>query len=519
MTSEPEAPESLSRPVFAALLIAATAIAAFQVRSFWAYAQDDAFITFAYARHWIETGRALYRPDETVIGYSNPLWMAISAAMYAALGADRILVAMRAVSFLALVSLCVTTPLAARRLGARRVAQAACVLLPALTTAFALHVNSGLETVLETALVSFAAWRLLPDDEGRIDALSGLLALALAAIARFDGMFPFALGLTYVAWNGWRRKDMRSAVAILAALAIYGVYVDATFAAYGIWTPNTVVAKMSAAYPASVRLAEGVRYLHGADQALGLRFLVSGFLLLLWYRRDLAVLFCAALAALFLAKSVAVGGDAMMGFRFVAPALPVMFALAAAGFSNLWVNHPKVGAVGVVVLTAACVVSLQWIAPAQPEAVTQVKKARFNAELVAGYIDIARAFEPFCREGDELATDVAGTFAFFTNCRVLDTWGLNSAEIARRGRAPDGVRFTSFGVVAPEVALERKARYILPYPPVPMPRAWPREKALASVFPAPFYVNRREMAEYDLVAVKTPRGVFSFFQRRQIPES
>ncbi|MCL4235248.1 MAG: hypothetical protein KJ042_12105, partial [Deltaproteobacteria bacterium] len=320
MTSESEAPESLSRPVFAALLIAATAIAAFQVRSFFAYAQDDAFITFAYARHWIEMGRAVYRPDETVIGYSNPLWMAISTAMVASFGAERLLVAMRTVSFLALVSLCVTTPLAARRLGAGPIGQAACVLLPALTTAFALHVNSGLETVLETALVMFAAWRLLPDDEGRIDALGGIVALAFTAITRFDGMFPLALGLTYVAWNGWRRRDMRAAVAILAALAIYGVYVDATFAAYGTWTPNTVVAKMSAAYPASVRLSEGARYLRDADQALGLRYLVSGFLLLLWFRRDLSVLFGAALAALFLATSAAVGGDAMMGFRFVAPA-------------------------------------------------------------------------------------------------------------------------------------------------------------------------------------------------------
>ncbi|MCL4236599.1 MAG: hypothetical protein KJ042_19015, partial [Deltaproteobacteria bacterium] len=242
-------------------------------------------------------------------------------------------------------------------------------------------------------------------------------------------------------------------------------------------------------------------------------------LLLLWFRRDLAVIFCAARAGLLHATRAAVGGDAMMGFRFVAPALPVMFALAAAGFSKLWMNRTTVGRGAVTVLLAACVTSLQWIAPISSAADIQVKKARFNAELVAGYIGMAHAFEPLCREGDELATDVAGTFAFFTNCRVLDTWGLNSAEIARRGRAPDGVRFTSFGVVAPEVALERKVRYILPYPPVPMPRAWPREQALASIFPAPFYVNRPEMAEYDLVAIKTPGGDFSFFQRRQIPAS
>ncbi len=517
MTSEPEARESLARPVFAALVIVATAIAAFQVRSFWVYAQDDAFITFAYARHWVETGRALYRPDETVIGYSNPLWMMVSAAMYAVIGADRLLVAMKVVSFFALVSLFITTPLAARRLGAGRVGQGVCVVMPALATMFALHVNSGLETMLETALVTFAAWRLLPNDDGRIDALGGLVVLALTAITRFDGMFPFALGLAYVAWDGWRRRDRRAAVAMLASLAIYGVYVDASFATYGTWTPNTVVAKMSAAYPFSMRLAEGVKYLRGADSALGLKYLAVGCAALLYFRRTLAVVFVGALAGLFLAKSVAVGGDAMMGFRFVAPALPLVFAMAAAGFSLWWAKTTAIFRVAIVLCALACVVSVQWILPIGSDADAQVKKAHFNAELVAGYIDMARAFEPLCRDSDELATDVAGTFAYFTNCRVLDTWGLNSVEIARRGRAADPARFTSFGVVAPEVALERKVRFILPYPPVPMPRAWPREKALASIFPSPYYVDRPEMADYDVIALKTPKGEFSFFQARQTP--
>lgn len=517
MTSDRAARETLSRQVFAALLIAAAAIAALQVRSFRAYAQDDAFITFAYARHWVDWGRAVYRPDETVIGYSNPLWMAISAAMYAVVGAERLLAAVRVVSFLALLSLCVTIPLAARRLGARGITQAACVLIPAVATAFALHVNSGLETVLEAALVMFAAWRLIPDDQERIDALGGLVALALVAMVRFDGIFPLALGLAYVSWDGWRRKDRRAVMAILAALAVYGVYVDSTFAVYGTWTPNTVVAKMSAAYPVSVRLSEGVRYLRGADSALGLKFLAAGCVALWWFRRDRSVAFVSALAALFLAKSVAVGGDAMMGYRFVAPALPVMCALAAAGASNLWATSSHFVRGVVVVVAVACVASLQWVAPITTVADTQVSKARFNAELVEGYVATARAFEPLCRDGDELATDVAGTFAYFTNCRVLDTWGLNSAEIARRGRAPEGTRFTSFGVVAPEVALERRVRFILPYPPVPMPRAWPRAKALASIFPSPWYADRPEMAEYDLVAVETPSGEYSFLQRRQNP--
>jgi hypothetical protein len=140
--------------------------------------------------------------------------------------------------------------------------------------------------------------------------------------------------------------------------------------------------------------------------------------------------------------------------------------------------------------------------------------ARDQAYIAAGFLRGALVFRHVCRPQDELATDVAGVFAYWGDCRVLDTWGLNSRAIARRGRPRNATRFETYGVVAPEIVLERRPRFILPFPPVPMAIALSKTQVLARVFPEGFFVNRPEMDGYELRVLQVPSGRFAYLERR-----
>ncbi len=71
----------------------------------------------------------------------------------------------------------------------------------------------------------------------------------------------------------------------------------------------------------------------------------------------------------------------------------------------------------------------------------------------------------------------------------------------------------TFGVVAPEVLLERRPELLVPFPPVPMAVPWGRERVIAGLFPGGFYVGRPELDAYRRAVVGTPNGRFAFLIR------
>ncbi|MCZ7586323.1 MAG: hypothetical protein M5R36_25020 [Deltaproteobacteria bacterium] len=377
--------------------------------------------------------------------------------------------------------------------------------------------NSGLETNLYALLTAAGFLALVRGLESERFAPGPGLALFLAAtLTRFDGFAPFGLAIAAAAVAGWRRGERKTAlVSIFAVVAVYAAYLGWRFYYYGSILPNTAIAKVNAAYPAGMRLAAGWEYLRDGILGMHLYLLIPGFLLFLWLDRKRTIAwFAAALVGWYGAKSVLVGGEAMPGFRFLVGGLPLLTAGAAAGYGRLRevtarLSGPAVAATAL----AAFAVGAQWMRPVTTVGEVEMARARGNARLVVGYTEIARGFENICTGKTELATDVAGLFAFYTDCLVLDTWGLNSREITRRGRAFDPNRFTTFGVVAPEVVLERRSEMILPYPPVPMPEAKSREEAIRDIFPAPFFVNRKGMDAYGRAVLETANGRYAYLVR------
>jgi hypothetical protein len=63
------------------LVILALAIFYFHARIYWAWTEDDAFITFRYARNLASGHGFVFNPGERVEGYSNFVWVLLMAAV------------------------------------------------------------------------------------------------------------------------------------------------------------------------------------------------------------------------------------------------------------------------------------------------------------------------------------------------------------------------------------------------------------------------------------------------------
>lgn len=501
------------RIAWAAALAVAAGLFAAHAGRFAGYAQDDAFISFTYARNLVEHGALVYRADERTIGYSNPLWVLMSAPVYAVVGSDRLLASMQLLSTLAGAALAAATGLAARRLGAGRGLAALAALATASVSALAMQAQSGLETLLFALLLLLGFLALAPALTGVRSPHLGIALLLAAAFTRSEGIVYLTMALTALGLA--RPRDPALRRALLGSAASLAAALGFALLVHGTVVPNTAIAKLGADYPLAVRWTAGLVYAVDAVGAVPVGWLLPLAASALWSaRRSPAARFAGLLAVAPWVESVLVGGDAMPGFRFVVPGLPLLAALAAAGGTALARRLQRyVAGALTVTLFALFALGAQWLAPRSTVAAAEVAAAARNARLVAGYVEVAKGMSALCAGGEELATDVAGAFAFFTDCRVLDTWGLASSEIARRGRAYAGKPFVTFGVVAPEVLLERRPAYLLPYPPIPMARPWERERALAALFPAGFYLGRPELSDYARAVLTTPNGRFAFLVR------
>lgn len=505
---------ALKRALFGATMLLSFAVLGWQCLRFSTYAQDDAYISFAYGKNLAEHGRLVYRLDEAVEGYTNFLWTALSAGAYAAVGKSSVLSAMRALSACAAAGLLGVVAIANRARSRAWVTLAAPLSL-ASVTALAMHVNSGLETVL-FALSITAGFALL---RSAIRAGSppwpGLLCFLAAALTRFDGFVPLGAALL-AAWLSFRKGDRRHLRAVIAVGGLYVIYFLWRAWYYDSLWPNTVTAKLSTDHSTKVRLEAGLTYLTQGIESLGLYWLLPGCALWAWRsRRDWGELLGTALIGWFAFQSVSVGGDAMLGFRFLFPAVPIALIQGLAGYDERLRALPRGAGTWLSIAAAAGFIAwAQWVFPLTQVGVWQVSVARRAGFTIDGFRRVAQAFSSVCRPEDELATDVAGVFAYFTDCRILDMWGLASREVARRGRAPDPRAFTTYGVVAPEVALERSVRFLLPFPPIPSARRMSREKAIASIFPDQFFKGRPEMAAYTLKELSIAPWSYAYFDRQ-----
>jgi hypothetical protein len=212
---------------------------------------DDAAITAAFARTWVDTGRIALTPGSQVVeGFSSVAWFLLLTPGYLIRGYPEFgLIWMKT---LAAVFLLLAVEriyrIAVREFCSREAGVVAAVLLAWCFTSDQ-EVKNGMEMNL-AAFLLLLLFELLRKEEqrGRVVLASGVGGLLL--LTRFE--MPFMLGLLFCGvWVSSRRREdkVRELLWVMVAIGLcFGAIEIWRYHVFGVWMPNTVYAKQWAPY-------------------------------------------------------------------------------------------------------------------------------------------------------------------------------------------------------------------------------------------------------------------------------
>ena len=316
------------------------------------YLDDVEMVAMRYGRNLAEGLGLVWNPGERVEGFSNPAWVLVMAAVHAAGAPDRLAALfVKAIAWgLACAVLLLAVRLRRRLAGPDDWADAALLLMLAMNADVVFWAANGFETPLLTALLLWLLTRVI-DEADRDGVTAGtLLATGALGLVRSDAHLLIAavVGVAVLLSRN------RARVVRLAPLAcvLPAVLVAARLAYYGAWLPNTFQLRMTAVPDLWV---EGARYVR---QYFREHLFLVGLALAACVRpRDWRPRALAAACALTGIHALAVGGDFLVPYRFIAPAVPIILTLAVAAAQDAGRYGARLGNVALALVVAVGIAS------------------------------------------------------------------------------------------------------------------------------------------------------------------
>jgi len=288
-----------------------------------AWFADDAFITFRCLDNFVHGRGLTWNVAERVQAFTNPLWLFLLAAPYAAFGS--IYWVSLAASWTAVV---VLVALLLRHASALAMGTV-CVVLLAGSKAFLEYSVSGMENPLLHVIVAAATVTMLRMDDPLRRARRLALLASLAFLTRADAVV-YTGALCASAWLAAPRWQTTRAIALgWLPIALWELF---SLLYFGVWLPNTAVAKLGGGLPRAELAEQGLRYLQNSLlwDPLTLTTVVAALATALRWptraaRPALAVAMALAAHSVYV---VAIGGDFMSGRFLSAPFVVAVFLLA-----------------------------------------------------------------------------------------------------------------------------------------------------------------------------------------------
>lgn len=467
---------------------------------------DDAFISYRYARHLADGLGLVFNPGERVEGYSNFLWVLLLAGgMKVGLAPGTLSVALGLTSAVATIFVVAHT---ATKLRLSPVMSWVAPVLLAVHPAFVIWSTGGLESTLQTFLVTFGVCRLACGGEARLS-LGSMASLLLAGLNRPEGVLVGAVTAVVLLFRSWRAPEQRRAWLVWTGMFAAG------FLAYFLWRwnyfgyllPNTFYAKVDVG---GSQVDRGLKYLSSfaSDFGYWLAFPLAGVVTL---RSRSAALFAAIVLA-HLAFVVFVGGDGLPMYRFFVPILGLLCLLVAWGGDEAlrllkFTSKSRVAVAAVMV--AACV----WAARPNFTGV-QYRYVQRDVQEVAAWSAIGAWFKENAQPMQTIGVVPAGAIPWFSGMRALDLLGLNDTTIAHTV-VPMGTGTAGHEKFNVDYVLERKPEFLLlgayvlaPVPVDPRELVDPNYRIERDLLRTPAFLK-----QYRVRLGHTPSGYFPYFER------
>jgi arabinofuranosyltransferase len=402
--------------------------------------QDDAYITFVYARNLVAGWGPVWNPGYAVEGYTNFLWMVLLAgAHYVGLAppvASEILsLACFAGSLLLVFSF--------GRLLFRddRWALLAVALLGT-NYSFLKYATGGLETQLNatltlgTLLIVARAWT-----DGRVTSLAAMSVSACSALAvmtRPDStllaMVAFAfMGAAIVRARLTTTRRVQLAVLLLVPfLLIIAPWLAWKYVYYGHILPNTFLVKLGIYRPKTA--LRGLVYVVWPFVSYGW---LPVFAFIVWRRRgrirpqEPAFYLLLAYTSMWLAYIVDVGGD-IMEFRQLICVFPIIILLMVAGFRAMSLAPGAIVALSVFVVCASGLHAMFFPVYVRPRGIENIPEL---SEYATWWCKLGTRLREDLGEESEVTVAVspAGAIPYCSGLRAIDVLGLNDLWVARNG--------------------------------------------------------------------------------------
>lgn len=399
------------------------------------FVQDDAFISFRYARNLAEGHGLVWNVGERVEGYTNFLWTLCLAPSFW-LGAD-VVAYSYALSLAAFVCTLLAAYGTAASLWDDRRAGGVCALLLATHFSFSCYATGGMETQFVAAWATGSLWflsRWLKAGQAPM-AMCAALSSACAVMTRMDAVLLLAPLWAWALKDAWSAGRVRK---LLLPGVVGGGLVVAWMlwrhAYYGAWVPNTATIKISSGCGMWVR---GAAYVAIFYALYGYVLAVPLCARALWTRARDPVFACLAGAvALWNLYVVSVGGD-FMEFRMMVPMLPLALALLSGGLLACRWRWAVV--FGLVALSAVQATVERKPASANKSGFRYPlfeSKYRLQNRVVERKVVADALVSAFGSDRRQIKIGIcpAGVIPYYSEMPTMDLLGLNDREVARDGR-------------------------------------------------------------------------------------
>lgn len=393
------------------------------------FVNDDAYISFVYARNFAEHGELVFNLGDRVEGYTNFLWTVLLGVLMR-LGAQPEVTSRLFGVLFGIATLVVVFRFTARLRGRAAPLDLLAPALLAASAGYACWCMGGLETQMFTFFTVLAITSYL----GESWVLSGV-AFALAAMARPEGVLVFAVcGLHRLACNllvDHRLVPTKGELLWVAGfVGLYAPYFAWRWAYYGHLFPNTAYVKAGGEPPpgyAKKMLESGVYYVWQWAWQSRAVFAIP-FAVLAVIRRPRAGALLWMIIIVYLVYTVRVGGDFMGLHRFVMPLFVCVALFVAIGVELIPKVHLPIAAVLLVGFAVSQVpVGTRAL---EPKADNGIDRPGYLALYAHDRALIGKALAPIITPEDFSVVGGAGVQPYYARMRAIDIFGLVSEDIA-----------------------------------------------------------------------------------------
>ena len=422
--------------LLALYIVALLAVAASVVVNLVPYQIDDAFITYRYAKNYLQTGILSFNPGgEVVEGFSTPVWFGLAVLTGKLFGAEAI---HNSGPFWGGLSYLVLTGLFATCVYTNRAIAALASTFVVLSPGFLWYSVTGMEQVFFTLLIvtfTLSTLRLLPLH-------LGMVAAALAAWTRPEAPWLYIVLLISMLQAKENRLDNRSVGLLFGSLSLaLLLLVVVRFGIFGTLLPNTYYAK-------TANLLDGHQYVVEAlrDEWFSMPLFLGAMTALVGSRTD-KVVFLMGLSWLF--PVVLEGGDWMLFNRFLLPALGI-FLISFRGLTVFFQSRTK----QLLLLSmAACAIVFFLLDSNRLYRKTQKEVNEFFHVQDAEYQHLVRWINDVGL--DTVALVDVGEMSYRLNVDIVDLAGLTDSYI---GHLPGGLLQKNIPL---EYLLQRKVNLVM----------------------------------------------------------